>query len=63
MKGVFCLGRHYYYVNLIGKLQQIRTDKNVTNISDKSEARAHVFVLVQNKKGYVVKAGKYCILY
>lgn len=49
MKGVFLFEKHYYYVNLVEKLQQNRTDKNVTNVSDKSEAGAHVCVLVQNK--------------
>lgn len=44
----FLSEKHYCHVNLVDKLQQNRTDKNVTN-SDKSEAGAHVCVLVQNK--------------
>ena len=32
MKGVFLFEKHYYYVNLVEKLQQNRTDKNVTNV-------------------------------
>ena len=31
----FLFEKHYYHVNLVDKLQQNRTDKNVTNISDK----------------------------
>lgn len=45
----FLFEKHYCHVNLVDKLQQNRTNKNVTNISDKSEAGAHVCVLVQNK--------------
>lgn len=61
-KGAFCLGRQYYFVNVIGKFQQNRTDKNVTNIYDKSEARLRVCVLDQNKKVVWLRQGNiaYC---
>lgn len=52
MKGVFCSGKHQANYNK-------KVQKNVTDISDKSEVRPCVFVLDQNEKACVIKTGKY----
>lgn len=53
----FLFEKHYYHVNLVDKLQQNRTDKNVTNISDKRTWSTCLCPCA--KQVYVVKAEKY----